>query len=181
MNDIPSLAKDSLAKQRLDNPRMVGYNIYHGRRVKFRATTQHRHVNKWGARKLGTSAVDTGFDDVEYFDGDVSNTPVSDPETDLWVACLGQVIEDATIPDDIVSRPRKGGDNPALIRSRARAYVFAKVGSTAQDFTEVCLLANFEPEFIRDCVTRMIDEHKSVSREQITGALRPKNEAGNDE
>lgn len=182
--------------QDIDSGRRLGYYIYHGRfsnvkggapqRLKFRFTASKRDrraVLKRGENVLAnTSAVDDQFDDYEYYDAMPESGPLNEPEVDLWVACLGQQIEDATIPDEIVNRPwRGGGENPAILRARARAYIFAPVGSTAQDFKEVCLLANFEPDFIRECVQRMIDEGKTVSREKITQALKGVDEADKDE
>lgn len=110
--------------------------------------------------------VDTDFDRIFYSTAVpiATEKPVT-PENRLWVAVLGQILEDATIPQAKMSTSN-GWETTAQVNARhARAQVFARFGTTAEDFYMVCDLAGFDPSFIRKCVSAAIEKNVQVTRE----------------
>lgn len=59
----------------------------------------------------------------------------------LWASVLIQQLIDATSEGKTVSS--------RVYREQARAWLMTEVGTTAQDFEEVCMAAGFEPGTIR--------------------------------
>lgn len=59
----------------------------------------------------------------------------------LWASVIIQHLIDATAEGKTVSS--------RVYREQARAWLTAEIGTTAQDFEEVCMAAGFEPGTIR--------------------------------
>lgn len=103
--------------------------------------------------------------------GDVSDDGPPDdstPERSLWRAALMQGIIDATTLDtscvyDPETKNYKNWDHRinALNRTRARAWIFAESGVTAEKFEAVCDMAGFDASVVRKSVKRLIEEGKS--------------------
>ena len=73
---------------------------------------------------------------------------LTDEEADyrrLWASVIIQALIDAT------SEPTRSG--PKADKARAVAWITASVGTTAQDFEEVCLAANVPAERVRNFFT----------------------------
>lgn len=64
----------------------------------------------------------------------------------LWASVVIQALIDAT------REPRT--PTAAADRQQARAWFEAEVGTTAQNFEEVCLAANFDPARVRNFIAR---------------------------
>jgi len=71
-------------------------------------------------------------------------TSISSPEKTLYLAVILQALLDAT-------KPAYHGEpiNAVMERDRARAWFFASVGVTSEDFSEVCENAGVNPLYMR--------------------------------
>lgn len=82
-------------------------------------------------------------DEVTLFSEQVE-TSISRPEKTLFLAVILQALLDATKPG-YEGEP----ENAVLERDRARAWFFASIGVTAEDFNEVCDNAGVNPAYMR--------------------------------
>jgi hypothetical protein len=116
--------------------------------------------------RTGDYFIETDFD----FDPSEKVSAVSIPRTEsttpeelLWIAVLGQIVDDAT------HSTCKVGERMTVraeVEARhARAQVFASIGTTAEDFNQVCDMAGFDPSFVRRCIKAAIDKNVQVTRE----------------
>jgi hypothetical protein len=106
-----------------------------------------------------TTCSEGAFDPYAF--DDLNGLPES-PELRLWVAVLGQLIEDATVP---LAKDSKCPNAARVNAAHARAEVFALHGTTAEDFAMVCDLAGYDPTFIRHCVRNAIEREVQVTRD----------------
>ncbi len=75
----------------------------------------------------------------------------SSPEQTLFLCVILQALLDAT------KQPYKGEPSEARIeRDRATAWFFASIGTTAQDFEEVCTNAGVDPNYMRDFAYKVL-------------------------
>ena len=75
----------------------------------------------------------------------------SSPERTLFLCVLLQALLDASKP------AYKGEPVTARIdRDRASAWFFASIGTTAQDFAEVCTNAGVDPDYMRDFAYKVL-------------------------
>ena len=73
------------------------------------------------------------------------------PEQTMYMCVILQALLDATKPS------YKGEPETSILeRDRARAWFFASVGVTAEDFTEVCDSAGVNPEYMRQFAFRVL-------------------------
>ena len=72
-------------------------------------------------------------------------------EKTLFLTVILQALLDAT-------KPRYDGEptNSILERERAIAWFFASVGTTAEDFEEVCTNAGVDPDYMRDFAVKVL-------------------------
>ena len=71
-------------------------------------------------------------------------TSISRPEKTLFLAVILQALLDATKPE-YEGEP----DHAVMERDRAKAWFFASIGVTAEDFNEVCDNAGVNPAYMR--------------------------------
>ena len=75
----------------------------------------------------------------------------SSPEQTMFLCVILQALLDAT------KQPYKGEPSEARIeRDRATAWFFASIGTTAQDFEEVCTNAGVDPNYMRDFAYKVL-------------------------
>ena len=75
----------------------------------------------------------------------------SSPERTLFLCVLLQALLDA-------SKPVYEGEpvTARIDRDRASAWFFASIGTTAQDFAEVCTNAGVDPDYMRDFAYKVL-------------------------
>ena len=75
----------------------------------------------------------------------------SSPERTLFLCVLLQALLDA-------SKPAYEGEpvTARIDRDRASAWFFASIGTTAQDFAEVCTNAGVDPDYMRDFAYKVL-------------------------
>lgn len=117
------------------------------------------------------SIIDPGFDDLDYNTAlGLGPQRAACPETILWIECVGQLLQDATIEDARIKRTAKskGEDSPEYIRRTARSTIFARQGVTASWYNTICEMAGLNPEFIRSIAARAIKENRRVRKDLFT-------------
>jgi hypothetical protein len=115
------------------------------------------------------SAVDPGFDEIEYQETHLTVGTTIAPEAVLWVEVVGQLLADATIPDEVVARSKDTSeDSPAYIQRKARSYIFSTSEPTATDYVDICVLADLNPDLIRAITKRAISEGRRIKREVVS-------------
>lgn len=75
----------------------------------------------------------------------------SSPERTLYLCVILQALLDASKPA-YTGEPKEA----RLERDRASAWFFASIGTTAQDFEEVCINAGVDPDYMRDFAYKVL-------------------------
>lgn len=127
------------------------------------------------------SAVDPGFDEFSYETGDTSWARGLQPEVVLWIEVIGQLLQDATIEDAKIAKAEKrkhldGADSLVYIRESARSFLFAKSGTTAAWYADVCRMADLDPEFVRGVAIRAIKSGIRIRKDSFSQAVKAPDE-----
>lgn len=75
----------------------------------------------------------------------------SSPERTLFLCVILQALLDAT-KEEYEGEPVE----VRIDRDRAKAWFFASVGTTAEDFNEVCICAGVDPNYMRDFAYKVL-------------------------
>jgi len=107
------------------------------------------------------------IDDDVFFSSEQVVASVSRPEKTLFLAVILQALLDATKPE------YEGEPLHAVIeRDRAKAWFFASIGVTAEDFNEVCDNAGVNPAYMRRFAYQVLESGEvDFVRKRINAVL----------